>query len=237
MNERRVALVGFGNEIMAGAQPPVRVGALQAPADQEGRILAGLGQDAGDQARRRRLAVRAGNRDRVPEAHQLGEHLRTSHHRQPQLAGRGDLGVGGIDRAGHDDEIRIADVIAAVSDEDLRAEATQALCDAGVLQVGTLHRVAEIQQHLGDAAHADAADADEVDAIDLPHPILHAASPSSRHSSATRRVASGRASSRASVARDITNSRSSMHRAISVARRSGVSSACGISTAAPASTR
>ncbi len=32
-----------------------------------------------------------------------------------------------------------------------------------VLQVGPAHLVAEVHQHLGDAGHADAADADEVD--------------------------------------------------------------------------
>ena len=40
--------------------------------------------------------------------------------------------------------------------------------DIGVVGgVGALHRVAEIDQHLGDAAHADAADADEMDRPDV----------------------------------------------------------------------
>jgi hypothetical protein len=40
--------------------------------------------------------------------------------------------------------------------------------DVGVVGgVGALHGIAEIDQHLGDAAHADAADADEMDRSDL----------------------------------------------------------------------
>ena len=39
---------------------------------------------------------------------------------------------------------------------------------ARALQVGARDRVAQVQQHLGDAAHADAADADEVHVLDLP---------------------------------------------------------------------
>ena len=40
--------------------------------------------------------------------------------------------------------------------------------DVGALgDVRALHRIAEIDQHLGDAAHADAADADEMDRADV----------------------------------------------------------------------
>jgi hypothetical protein len=39
----------------------------------------------------------------------------------------------------------------------------QALDIGAVRGVGALHGVAEVDEHLGDAAHADAADPDEVD--------------------------------------------------------------------------
>jgi len=48
--------------------------------------------------------------------------------------------------------------------------------DVGALRlVGTLHGIAEILQHLGDAAHADAADADEMDGADIERKGPHAA--------------------------------------------------------------
>ena len=49
-----------------------------------------------------------------------------------------------------------------MADEDLRAQLFQPLGVGAGLGVGALHRVADAQHDLGDAAHADAADADEV---------------------------------------------------------------------------
>jgi hypothetical protein len=43
----------------------------------------------------------------------------------------------------------------------------QALRDCGTFQVGAGDFVAEVQQYLGNAAHADAADAYEMDALDF----------------------------------------------------------------------
>ena len=50
-------------------------------------------------------------------------------------------------------------------------------------EIGTRHRIALRDQHLGDAAHPGAADADEVDALDL---VLHRGVPSATQTSATR---------------------------------------------------
>src|SRR5438045_4366289 len=59
VREGGVALVGLGHEVTPGAEPRVARAALQASADHVGRILAALGEDAGDQARGGGLAVRA----------------------------------------------------------------------------------------------------------------------------------------------------------------------------------
>src|SRR5690606_18262452 len=92
---------------------------------------------------------------------------------------------------------------------------SQAL-DAGVLSdVAALHRIAEIVQHLGDAAHADAADAAEMEGADGKGQGSHAAvscclqpqavrpaalSASASAASASRSAASGRPALRAAVA-------------------------------------
>ena len=61
-----------------------------------------------------------------------------------------------------------------MADRDRDAEPAQAL-DVGVLgDVGALHAMAEVVQHLGDAAHADAADPDEVDAARIDRQGPHA---------------------------------------------------------------
>jgi hypothetical protein len=47
------------------------------------------------------------------------------------------------------------------------AQTGQALSDSGGLEIGAGDLVSEIEQDLGDAAHADAADAYEVDALNF----------------------------------------------------------------------
>ena len=59
-------------------------------------------------------------------------------------------------------------VLGRVALGDARAERGEPVGHGRALQVGAGHRVAEVQQHLGDAAHARAADADEVHVLDLP---------------------------------------------------------------------
>src|SRR4029453_18148984 len=61
-----------------------------------------------------------------------------------------------------------------MADRDLDAELAQAL-GVGVLdQVRALHAMAEVVQDLGDAAHADAADADEMNAARVDRQNPHA---------------------------------------------------------------
>src|SRR5262249_6522966 len=54
-----------------------------------------------------------------------------------------------------------------MADGNLGALVAQALDVGAVGSVGALHGIAEIDEHLGDAAHADAADADEMDRTDI----------------------------------------------------------------------
>ena len=67
----------------------------QAPADDERRIEAAFGEHRRDQARRRRLAVRAGDGDALLQPHQLGEHQRARHDRDAALARREHFGIVG----------------------------------------------------------------------------------------------------------------------------------------------
>ena len=61
-------------------------GGEQPAADHERRIEPAFGEHARDQARGRRLAVRAGDRDALLQAHQLGQHQRARHDRDAALA-------------------------------------------------------------------------------------------------------------------------------------------------------
>ena len=58
-------------------------------------------------------------------------------------------------------------VFGAVSFKDRRAQAGQSLRDGRTLQVRAGNFIAEVQQDLGNAAHADAADAHEMNALNF----------------------------------------------------------------------
>src|SRR5690606_14813589 len=85
----------------------------------------------------------------------------------------GKFGITVFDCRRHDHDLRRAEIGRVMADRDGDALLAQAL-DIGVLGlVGALHAVAQRMQRLGDAAHADAANADKMHEADgLRH--LHA---------------------------------------------------------------
>ena len=103
----------------------------------------------------------------------------------------GDFGILLRHGARDDDDVGVADVVGAVADHHARAELLEALGDRIRLEVAALHFVAEVHEHFGDAAHATAADADEVDAVNAAHAIAHAASICSRQTAASSSAARG----------------------------------------------
>ena len=58
-----------------------------------------------------------------------------------------------------------------MTDGDLGAQLHQAARGRIGLQIRTLHAIAQIDEHLGDAAHAAATDTDQVDGVDAAHAI------------------------------------------------------------------
>ena len=161
--ERAVGFVGLGDQDLAAAEARVRAEGARLAADHRGRIQRGLGQDHRDHRRGRRLAVAARDRDAFLDAHQLAQHLGARDDRDVARARGGDLRVVGAHRARHDDDVGARDVLGAVADADAGAQRGQAARHVAVAQVRAGDRVAEVQQHLGDPRHADAADADEMD--------------------------------------------------------------------------
>ena len=87
------------------------------------------------------------------------------------------FGIVLLDRGRDDDDLGVAEVFGAMADEALDALVAQPLDIGAVGLVGALHLVAEIVQHLGDAAHADAADADEMHQPDASAAFSCATSP------------------------------------------------------------
>jgi hypothetical protein len=118
--------------------------------------------------------VGAGNGDALLEAHQFGQHHRPRHHRNMLVACRDDFRVGLLHRSRGDDHVGASDVLGGMGAVDARAQFRQPLRYRVVCQVGSRHRIAQVQQHLGDTAHANATDADKVDLFDG---VFHSTSP------------------------------------------------------------
>ena len=105
----------------------------------------------------------AGDRHALLEAHQFGEHFGAADDRQALCARRGEFGIVALDGGRDDDDGGLAEVGRIMADEDAGALVAQPF-DVGVVAgVRALHPIALIEQHFGDARHADAADADKMD--------------------------------------------------------------------------
>ena len=148
----------------------------------------------------------------------------------PRLARGRDLGVVGGDGGRDDHDVGALDVRRRVARMDAHAEAFEPMRHRRGGEVGARHLVALRREDLGDAAHAGAADADEVDVADA---ALHLAfRHGSKHASATRSVASRRASLRAACAMVSARARSRPDR--NPASASFVSSSCAMQVRRPA---
>jgi hypothetical protein len=108
--------------------------------------------------------VGAGNGNALLEAHQFGQHQRARHHRNAPLARGQHFGVVGLHGGGRDHGIgthqrgcRMAHMVCGYPAPARRLQR------GAVGQVRAGDGVAQVEQHLGNARHAGAADADEVD--------------------------------------------------------------------------
>ena len=72
--EGSVGLVRLGNQEITRTEACIGSCSFQSAADHEGRIHAGLGQDAGDEAGCCGLAMGAGDGNALLEAHQFSQH-------------------------------------------------------------------------------------------------------------------------------------------------------------------
>jgi hypothetical protein len=130
----------------------------------DGGVKATLVQKCRDHRRRRGLAMRPTDGNVRAHAHQFRQHLGPAHHRKAAPARLFQFGVALLDRRGnHHDSNVLAKVLRPLPLEEFRSKRHQPVGDLRRLRVRALDPVAEGHQHLGDARHADAADADEMD--------------------------------------------------------------------------
>ena len=136
----------------------------------------GLLEDPGDHRGGGRLAVRAGDADgrkfSIIRA-SMSARLQTV---TPAALRRDQFRIGLLDGGGQHDEPRALDILRAMADRDRNPLGGEAADVDAVLEVAAAHRDPPIVQHLGDRAHTDAADPDDVDRLEF-RQILHRACP------------------------------------------------------------
>ena len=173
VEEGGVVLVALDGEgvARAGARRALEVG--HAPADQEAGVLSGGFEEPGDEGRRRRLAVRAGDDDapllrKDQRAEELGERA------VEQLGGEERYGllVVGADDVADDDEVRRAaaagsgEVLRVVADHHVDPERREVVAHRRVdARVGAGDLEPGVHQHAGERGHGGAADAHDVNAV------------------------------------------------------------------------
>ena len=165
--EAAVALVGLHHHPVAIAQSRVRTVWFDDAAIDDGGIDIAAIEQCGDHAGGRCLAMRPRHRDGGFQPHQFGQHFRAAHHGDAVFEREGDFGIGALHRGGSDDDRRAHHVFRRMADCDPDPARTQALDHRAFLDVRSLHAVAEIGHHFGDAGHADPAYADEMDGADI----------------------------------------------------------------------
>ena len=161
--EGAVALVGFHHQEIAA--PHAGVGAAHgadASAHYDGGVEAGEIEDGRGQGSGGGLAVAAGHRDAVLEAHQLGEQFAARDDGDREAAGLLHFRVLFVDGGTDDERARAGDVGRGVAFEDTRTHGGQALGDGRQFHVAARDLVAQIEQHFRDAAHADASNSGEM---------------------------------------------------------------------------
>ena len=167
--QRRVRLVRLGHEHVAGSVMGVRAGAVELTANGEGGVHPGRLQRHHRHGRGGGLAVRPGEEHLGVALHELAKQVGAADHRDSLLCGAHQLRVvlGDRGEAGHHDGRELSgklEVFARVADGHLRALQAQRADRARLLHVRTGDHGAAVEQDVGHAGHAGAADADEVDA-------------------------------------------------------------------------
>ncbi len=106
--------------------------------------------------------MHAGDGDAVLEPHELGQHLRALDHGNLAGVGLEHLGIVRVDRRARHHHRCASDVGRVVAFINSRAQLRQPVGHRAALEIGAGDLHAQIEQNLGNAAHADAADTDEV---------------------------------------------------------------------------
>ncbi len=161
--KRAVALVGLHHQEIAASHARVRSAhGADASAHHHRGIEAGEIENGGGQRSGGGLAVTAGHRDAVLQAHQLGQQLAARDHGDLQPPRLLHFRILFVHRGTHHQRARAGDVGGGVAFEHTRPHGGEALGNGRQFHVAARDLVAQIEQHFRDAAHANASNSGEM---------------------------------------------------------------------------
>ena len=135
--EAAIALVRFDHEIFAFAEPRGRSRLIYFAADDEGGIEMRFGKDGSDHGGGGGLAMRAGDRDAIFQAHQFGEHFGPRNHGNFVFVRFHHFRIVGLNGGRSNHHMRTIHVRRLVAAVNGGAKILQALGDGGWLGVRT----------------------------------------------------------------------------------------------------
>jgi len=162
IQEGGVAFVGLGHEVAVPAQDGVAAEVVPHGPHQNRRVQASGPEDRGGHGGGGGFAVGPGNGDLEMSLHKAGLHFAPAQDPAPRGPGRSQLGVVLFDRGGVNHYRVLGEVLRAVALKDPDAELLETPGDGALGHIGAAHPVALAHQEFRQAAHAYAADADEV---------------------------------------------------------------------------
>ena len=165
--EAAVTLVRFDHKVFTFAETRGGASLVDPSADHKRRVEMRCRKDGSNNGSGSRFAVRAGDGNPIFQAHQFGEHLRAGNHGDFHFMRFDDFGIVRSNGGRGDHNVRAIGVRRLMAFVDGCTQILQALRDSGRLEVRAGYGIAERQKHFGDAAHTDAADADQVNALKI----------------------------------------------------------------------
>src|SRR5208337_3940260 len=131
-------------------------------ADKHGWIEAGLNHHPAGHGRGRGLSVRTGDGNRPIALHERGEHIGPAEYGQTFFARSLKLRICIFDRGRNNHSGCAFEILSALPNKDLDAFAREAAKICSVFLVAALYSKATRGHNLGDGAHADAANANNM---------------------------------------------------------------------------
>ena len=162
-----VGFVGLGDKVVAVAQMGVGSVDIEAAADDHCGVQPGGVEDGGGQRGGGGLAVGARNGYALAQAHEFGQHFGARDDGDVPAAAFHQFGIVVADGRGFDQHLHVAHVFGGMAHGHARAQLAQMPDHRRIAQIRAGNLVALIEQHLGNAAHARAADAHHVNVPDF----------------------------------------------------------------------